>query len=182
MPNDPLPRRGARDAAREIGELERRLDPVAPTPGEAHLGRYRSLAWLLDESIKLPFLPFRIGLDAIVGLVPGVGDIVVGGVGAYALFVAYRLGAPPAVLARMVGNVGIDTLVGSIPLLGDLFDAGFKANTRNRRLLDRWIEQPGRTSRRSALVLAASLVVLLAIVGTSLWLAVLAVRAILGAL
>jgi hypothetical protein len=182
MANDPLPRPGSREAASQLGELERRLDPLTPTEAEAHLGRYRSLAWLLDESIKVPFLPFRIGLDAIVGLVPGAGDIVVGGVGAYALFVAYRLGAPPAVIARMVGNVGLDTLVGSIPLLGDLFDAGFKANTRNRRLLDRWIAQPARTSRRSALVLVASLAVLLAIVGVSLWLTVLAVRAILGAL
>jgi hypothetical protein len=182
MANRPLPRPGTRDAARELAEAERALEPAGVAGSAEHLGRYRSLAWLLDESIKVPFLPFRVGLDAIVGLVPGVGDLVVGGVGAYALFVAHRLGAPPSVLARMVGNVGVDTLVGAIPLVGDLFDAGFKANTRNRRLLERWLEQPRRTSRRSTLVLVLSLVVLLALVGTSLWLAYLAVRYLIGLL
>jgi len=141
-----------------------------PTPGESHLARYRDFAWLMDESIRLPF-GFRIGLDSIIGLVPGAGDILLGTMGTYALFVAYRLGAPGAVLARMLGNLGVDTLLGAIPLVGDLFDAGFKANTRNRRLLEAWLAEPHRTTTRSRWVFIVALVALALIVGLSLWLA-----------
>jgi len=79
---------------RELERLERDLDPTTPTQAEAHLERYRNFAWLMDESIKLPIVPFRIGLDSIVGLIPGAGDLVLGTMGTYALFVAWRLGAP----------------------------------------------------------------------------------------
>lgn len=145
------------------------------------LARYRDLAWLLDESIKLPFVPFRIGLDAIIGLVPGAGDLALGAMGAYAMVVAWRLGAPASVLARMLGNLGVDTLVGAIPLVGDLFDAGFKANTRNRKLLERWVAEPRRTSRQSVAVLVLSLLALAAVLALSLWLAWKALAAIVGA-
>ena len=123
--------------------------PPPPARSETHLARYRNFAWLLDESIKVPFLPFRIGLDSLVGLVPGAGDLLLGAMGSYALFVAWRLGAPAPVLARMLGNLGLDTLVGAVPLVGDLFDMGFKANTRNRRVLERWLDDPHHTARRS---------------------------------
>jgi len=141
-----------------------------PTEGEAHLARYRNFAWLMDESIRLPF-GFRVGLDSIVGLIPGAGDVVLCTMGTYALFVAYRLGAPGAVLARMLGNLGVDTILGAIPLVGDLFDAGFKANTRNQRLLEAWLAQPHRTTTRSRWIFIAGFMVLLLMVGLSLWLA-----------
>jgi hypothetical protein len=141
-----------------------------PTHGETLLARYRDFAWLMDESIRLPF-GFRIGLDSIVGLVPGAGDVVLGTMGTYALFVAYRLGAPGPVLARMLGNLGVDTLVGAIPLVGDLFDAGFKANTRNRRLLEAWLAEPHHTTKRSRWIFIVAFVALLLMVGLSLWLA-----------
>lgn len=141
-----------------------------PTDGESHLARYRDFAWLMDESIRLPF-GFRIGLDSLVGLVPGAGDIVLGTMGTYALFVAYRLGAPGAVLARMLGNLAVDTILGAIPLVGDLFDAGFKANIRNQRLLDAWLATPHRTTKRSRWIFLAALAALVLIVGLSLWLA-----------
>lgn len=141
-----------------------------PTDGESHLARYRDFAWLMDESIRLPF-GFRVGLDAIVGLVPGAGDIVLGTMGTYALFVAYRLGAPGAVLARMLGNLGVDTILGAIPLVGDLFDAGFKANTKNQRLLEAWLAEPHRTTKRSRWIFLAALAALVLMVGLSLWLA-----------
>lgn len=141
-----------------------------PTEGEAHLARYRNFAWLMDESIRLPF-GFRVGLDSIVGLIPGAGDVVLGTMGTYALFVAYRLGAPGPVLARMLGNLGVDTVLGAIPLVGDLFDAGFKANTRNRRLLEAWLAEPHRTTKRSRWIFIVAFVALVLIVGLSLWLA-----------
>jgi hypothetical protein len=141
-----------------------------PTEGESHLARYRDFAWLMDESIRLPF-GFRVGLDSIVGLIPGAGDVVLGTMGTYALFVAYRLGAPGAVLARMLGNLGVDTILGAIPLVGDLFDAGFKANTRNKRLLESWLAEPHRTTKRSRWIFILALMALLLMVGLSLWLA-----------
>ena len=155
------------------------MTPLPSAPEAQHLERYRRFAWLLDESIKVPFLPFRIGLDSIVGLVPGAGDLLLGTMGTYALFVAWRLGAPGAVLARMLANLTVDTLVGSIPLLGDLFDAGFKANTRNRRVLEQWLDHPHRTARRSRWIFLAALVGLLLLVGASLWLAWLILSALL---
>lgn len=115
-----------------------------------------------------------------VGLVPGAGDLVLGSVGLYALYVAHRLHAPPAVLARMLANLGIDTLVGAVPLAGDLFDAGWKANTRNRRLLEGWLAEPGRVTRRSTALFVAAALLLLAAVGGSLWLAWTVLGAVLG--
>jgi len=112
------------------------------------LQRLRSLAWLLDSSIPLPG-GFRIGLDAIVGLLPVVGDVAGALVSGYILNEARLLGAPRSVLLRMSANVLIETVLGSVPLLGDLFDAGFKANLRNIALLERYHLDP-RASRRQS--------------------------------
>jgi hypothetical protein len=112
------------------------------------LRRLRQLAWLLDNSIPLPG-GYRIGLDAIVGLVPGIGDAVSALVSAYIINEARSLGAPRSILMRMIGNLVIDTVVGAIPFAGDLFDAGFKANSRNLALLARYQLDP-IGSRRSS--------------------------------
>ncbi|GLK77101.1 hypothetical protein GCM10008171_23550 [Methylopila jiangsuensis] len=95
------------------------------------------LATLLDSRWRIPGTNWRFGLDAAVGLAPGVGDLAMGLVSAYMIKRASDLGAPGHVLARMVGNVALDTVVGSIPLLGSVFDVAFKANRRNMRLLRR---------------------------------------------
>lgn len=103
----------------------------------ATLRRIRSLSRLLDNSIRLPFINYRIGWDVIIGLVPGVGDLVGTALSTYIIVEAARLGATRGVLARMVFNVMVETVVGSIPILGDVFDAIWKANVRNMRLLER---------------------------------------------
>jgi hypothetical protein len=105
------------------------------------LRRLRQLAWLLDNSIPLPG-GYRIGLDAIIGLVPGIGDAIGALVSAYIVNEARSLGAPRSVLLRMMGNVLLETVVGAIPFAGDLFDAGFKANSRNLALLARYQLDP----------------------------------------
>ena len=122
---------------------------------QAHerLQRLRSLAWLLDSSIPLPG-GFRIGLDAIVGLVPVVGDVTGALISAFILNEARLLGAPRSVLLRMSANVLIETLLGTIPLLGDLFDAGFKANLRNIALLEQYQLRPQHSRRHSRWFLA----------------------------
>jgi Domain of unknown function (DUF4112) len=100
------------------------------------------LAWLLDRAFKIPGTSLTVGLDAILGLIPVGGDVLTGIVQAGIVLVAlYHYKVPRAIAARMVANVLLDTTVGSIPLAGDVFDAFFKANTRNLRLLSQVEEQ-----------------------------------------
>lgn len=103
------------------------------------LHRITRLARLLDSSIQVPGTRFRIGIDPLIGLVPGVGDIAAAALSAVIVVHAQRLGAPKSVLARMIGNIAIDWLIGTIPVLGDLFDFGFKCNMRNAQLLEKWL-------------------------------------------
>lgn len=94
-----------------------------------------NLSWLLDSQWRLPGTGFRFGMDAVAGLVPGIGDAATGLVSAWLVWRASKFDVPAHVLARMVGNVGLDFLVGAIPIVGSLFDFAFKANRRNVALL-----------------------------------------------
>lgn len=93
------------------------------------------LARLFDEAFIVPGTNYRIGLDALIGLVPGIGDLIGTALGFYIVWGAAQLGASIPTLVRMLGNVCLDTLVGAVPILGDLFDFGWKSNTRNLQLL-----------------------------------------------
>lgn len=104
----------------ELDRIERRLD---------------RLTTALDSAFVVPGFGFRFGADAILGLVPGVGDAVSLGLSGWLIMEAKRLGAPPAMLTRMAGNVAADALFGAVPVLGDVFDVFFKANRRNFTLL-----------------------------------------------
>lgn len=106
----------------------------------ATLRRLRRLANLLDTAFTIPGTRWRIGLDAIIGLVPGVGDLVTSAFALYIVVEAHRLGVRGGTLARMLANVAIDFLIGSIPLLGDIFDTAWKCNVRNLQLLEREME------------------------------------------
>ncbi len=125
------------------------------------------LARLLDDAIPIPGTGWRIGIDPLIGLVPGIGDVLGAVASAWILVVASRLGAPGAVIARMGWNVAIDTVLGTIPVAGDLFDAGWKSNAKNVALLERWLERPGPARRSSAaLVAAIAFALLVALAGT----------------
>lgn len=115
----------------------------------------RLLARVLDEAIRIPGTSVRVGLDPVLGLIPGAGDVAGGVLSVVVLLRAARLGVPQSVLARMASNIAIDAAVGTVPLLGDLFDAGWKANIRNVRLLESHLEAPGETRAASRLVVAA---------------------------
>jgi hypothetical protein len=118
------------------------VEPLHPTENPAHLRhlrRYSVIARLLDAQFGVPLTKWRFGLDGVLGLVPGVGDVATALVGAYGLVVAYKLGAPASIHARMVLNLLIDAGVGTIPIAGDLFDFAFKANIRNEQLLMKWL-------------------------------------------
>ena len=101
---------------------------------------------------------------------PGLGDVAGAALSGYIVTIAARLGAPGFVLVRMLGNVAIDLAIGSIPLLGDLFDFGWKANTRNLALIERYVTNPDRTHRSSALMVGATIggLVLLGAAGIAL--------------
>jgi hypothetical protein len=125
-------------------------------PGDDREGRarrglenLRSIARLFDTAFGVPGTKWRFGIDALFGLVPGLGDIAGGVVAVYALHVARRLGAPASIQLHMLGNIALDALVGTVPLIGDLFDFVFKANTRNLALLEDWHKSPDHTTRRS---------------------------------
>jgi hypothetical protein len=104
---------------------------------QAALRRVEQLAYWLDDRYRLPGTRFRVGLDGIVGLIPGIGDAVTSTLTAYIIYEAWRLGVPTSTLARMLANLGIDGVVGIVPVVGDLFDIGYKANRRNLKLLHR---------------------------------------------
>ena len=156
------------------------MTPARPPARGEDLAALRGLSRLLDEAITIPGLGIKVGLDAVIGLIPGLGDIAGGAAGAYGLVVAHRLGAPPSVLGRMLVNIGIDALVGTLPILGDLFDVGWKANTRNLRLLERYVGAPEATRRGSTGALVLALVALFALVVGAVWLAVAVVRLLAG--
>jgi hypothetical protein len=99
--------------------------------------RIEALEHLLEHSVPLPGTRQTIGLDAIVGLIPVVGDLIGAAMGAYLIFEASLLGLPKWKLARMAGNVAFDTAVGSIPFVGDVFDFLFHSNTRNLKIVKR---------------------------------------------
>jgi len=98
----------------------------------------RRLAHLLDNSIRIPGLGYRIGLDPVMGLIPGLGDVVGGILSAYIVYEAYRLGIPARITLRMLFNVGVEVLIGAVPIAGDIFDAGWKANAKNIALMDEY--------------------------------------------
>jgi hypothetical protein len=107
-----------------------------------------ALTYLLDEMFRVPGTNFRFGLDGIIGLIPGLGDVLAGMVSLVIPLAGWMRGAPYVALVRMAANLGIGVLVGSIPLLGDIFDIAWKANRRNLRLLHRHLREPRRHTWR----------------------------------
>lgn len=124
---------------------------------------------MLDEAIRIPGTNIRIGLDALLGLLPGGGDLAAGVFSGLIILQAARAGAPTPVLTRMLGNVLLDVVVGTIPLLGDVFDVAWRANVRNVRLLDAWLDRPVATKRASAFTVGGILLLLLLVIVLAVW-------------
>ena len=145
------------------------------------LAEVETLAWLLDNSIPVPGTGGRrFGIDAVIGFVPVVGDLVSGGLGLFVIWRATRLGLPRVVVARMLANSAIDLAIGSIPVLGDAFDLWFKANTRNIGLMRRHLERPDTSTREEWLVLlglVGAVVLVVALVG---WLLISLLTTVVG--
>jgi len=123
----------------------RRDAPVQASFGREELDRIERrlerLATALDSAIRIPGVGVRFGADAILGLIPGIGDAVSLGLSGYLILEAHRLGASPLLLARMAGHLIVDATVGAVPIAGDVFDVFYKANRRNMALLRRHIDE-----------------------------------------
>ena len=118
------------------------------------------LSHILDDFLKIPGTSIRFGLDGIIGLVPGVGDVIGGIASSVIIAAAWMRGVPYITVTRMVVNVGIEVLVGTIPIVGDMFDVAWRANRRNYALLEGSLAQPRKYTIQSWLFLGALCVVL----------------------
>ncbi len=123
----------------EIERMARDL-PMGRDPHSVRR-RIEAMEGLLERAFVVPGINRPVGLDAIVGLVPVVGDIVAAAMGAWIVWEARNLGMSKFHLARMIGNVGVDTALGAVPIVGDLFDFAFRSNSRNIRIVRRWMDK-----------------------------------------
>jgi hypothetical protein len=135
--------------------------------------RVRVLARLLDNAITIPGTPWKIGFDPIIGLIPGIGDLIGAVLSGYIVLEAVRAEVPTLTLLRMLVNVGVDTLLGAVPAVGDVFDAAWKSNTMNVALLERHLSVSGDSPKKShnllgLTVIAAIVLVLILAAGLAL--------------
>jgi Domain of unknown function (DUF4112) len=132
----------------------------AATSEASPIRRLDMLSRLLDTAFPIPGTRLRIGLDGVLGLLPGIGDSLGAVFSTYIIFEAARLGCPKRTLVRMLGNVAVETVIGAIPLVGDLFDIAWKANVRNVALLRAQKDILGLEERSPRRILSLLLVVL----------------------
>ncbi len=118
-----------------------------PAKQIAKVSKLRRISRILDSAVTIPGTKLSFGLDPILGLLPGGGDTITGGISAYIVISAARMGIPREILGQMVGNIILDSLAGTIPILGDLFDVGWKSNIKNIELLEKHLEiaEPSKT-------------------------------------
>ena len=138
-------------------------------PHPTKINNLRRLSRLLDNAIPIPGTGYRIGIDPILGLLPGGGDTIAGALGAYIIVEAARMGLSRQVVGQMVGNLVFDSVIGTIPVLGDIFDVGWKANVRNIALLEKYLPQT-QPNQKSDRTWRASFVDRLFIIGLILFL------------
>ena len=148
-------------------------EQLSPDPQrEALVAMAEQLAKILDATVKIPGTPFYIGLDPLLGLIPGVGDMLANLIGTFIMILAARLHVPQIVLARMSLNLLINGVVGAVPIVGDLFSIWFRSHARNAELLRRATSQPYRETQQAWLFVAG-------IIGGTVLLLVLAIAAVL---
>jgi hypothetical protein len=150
----------------------------------ARLKRMRQLSRVLDSAFVIPGTKQRMGLDPILGLIPGGGDTVSAALSSYIIIEAAMMGLPRSALMRMVLNIAIDTIVGSVPILGDIFDVFSKANLRNMQIVENHVKAPKSSAKVDKLfiiLLIGGLITLMLLAGTiTLWLLNSIFNALLG--
>lgn len=132
-----------------------------PPEDSERLRLARFLADLLDQRFTIPGTSIRIGLDPILGLIPGIGDLIANLTGSLILLLAARIGVPKIALARMGVNIAINTVLGAVPVVGDVLSIWFRSNIRNVELLQRYLGRPRRRAVLSDWLLVIGLLILL---------------------
>lgn len=133
MPASVIPVQGMFEAVRDM----------APSR-DAALGRMQTVANLLDTAFVIPGTRQRVGIDAVIGLIPGLGDILTTILSSYVIWEARNLGVSRLALARMLTNLAVHAAIGSVPVIGDMFDAFFRVNQRNMRIVRAQLERTAR--------------------------------------
>jgi hypothetical protein len=136
-----------------------------PTKQISKLSKLRRLSKILDNAIAIPGTKISFGLDPILGLLPGGGDTITGGIAAYIVIEAARMGVPREILWKMVGNILIDSFSGTVPVIGDLFDLGWKANVKNIELLEKHLDIAEPSKGNNLFIFGLILVLALIILG-----------------
>ena len=113
---------------------------------EEKLLRLKRLSHNLDEAITIPGTERKIGIDPIIGLIPGGGDLIGGVISIYIMYAGIKMGMPKATIIRMFGNVALEFVIGCIPIIGDLFDATWKSNQRNVKLIEDSVTSEGKNA------------------------------------
>ena len=148
---------------------------AANTPNQSHvasLRRLRRISHLLDNAIPIPGTKYRIGLDPILGMIPGGGDLIGSIFAGYVVFKSAQMGVPRETLVQMATNIVFDTVAGTVPVAGDLFDVAWKANVKNIELLDAHLGSPEPGKKADWLFVVALLLGLMLIVGGIIFLSV----------
>lgn len=117
---------------------------------EAAVARVEAVAHFMDDLFVIPGTNVRVGLDAMIGIVPVIGDLVSQAISSYIIWEARRLGVSRFTMSRMIANSAIDTVVGIVPFVGDAFDVAFRANRKNLALLKGHLEKQGHIRRESS--------------------------------
>lgn len=149
-------------------------------PKSVSLKRLRNLSNLLDNAIPIPGTDYRVGIDPVLGLIPGGGDTIAAFLSAYIVIEAARLGLPRESLIRMVFNLIVDTVLGSLPFLGDIFDATWKANAKNLALIESHLASPQPSKKVDRVFLVFLIIALMLIVMTVTFISVVFFRLLLG--
>ena len=137
----------------------------ATTKQLSKFNRLRRISRLLDNAIPIPGTKIRLGLDPILGLLPGGGDTLSGGLSAYIVVEAARMGVSREIIGKMIGNILLDAIAGTIPVLGDLFDVGWKANVKNIELLEKHLEVAENSQNNTLFILGLIALLVLIILG-----------------
>lgn len=132
----------------EVGKWEDRQSRSASGAGpKTAFSKLDALAWLLDNSVQIPGTRWRVGLDAFIGMIPVLGDVIGAALSTYIMIMAAKMGVPRVTLLRMGFNVTLEAVVGVVPFVGDLFDMAWKANRRNVDLLRAHLENPSQARK-----------------------------------